>query len=381
MRKVCPEPKPWIKIWLVDVLGDPRFLTLPDAFQLYWIRMWVLAGTRDRGDCSGRLEWYPGSPMSDEQVCTAIHVPAAEAEELLEAFVSRGMLIRDDDGTWVVADYLERQEPADKTAAARQQRRRDRMASGATGELPGIGGDPPTGPDMVSASGQPLCNALRHALHNGPVTPESRVEAEAEVDINSPPSEDSSAPAATDATAGGEPPGDAPPPPPARPEKVAPEWAIEEARAIARGQSELNPRYVMPSEARLRAWADHIERIHRIDKRPVEEVRRVREWAMAHEFWQRIIQSGEALRKHWNKITGQMEKGHGYGCDRKHAGSGGGAATALGHTPGMRQREVDELAERARRRYGGGGGSVPVGGENSGAAEEPGAQGQDARDG
>ena len=146
--------------------------------------------------------------------------------------------------------------------------------------------------------------------------------------------------------ASGGPPRDTPDPPP------VPEWALALARFIAARSVELNPRYRAPTAAGLRKWAVEIDRLHRLDGQPVEEIERVLRWTMANSFWSGTVQSGKALRKHWNIITAQMARG-GSG-NGTHPGSGGrvpaserpgGSVATLGYTELQQKRQREIAAE------------------------------------
>jgi hypothetical protein len=57
----------------------------------------------------------------------------------------------------------------------------------------------------------------------------------------------------------------------------------------------------------VRRWAVDIEKLIRIDKKSPETIRRVILWAKTPgNFWFPNIQSGEKLRKHFERIFGQM---------------------------------------------------------------------------
>jgi len=121
-----------------------------------------------------------------------------------------------------------------------------------------------------------------------------------------------------------------------------PEWALALARFIAARLLELNPRYRAPTAAGLRKWAVEIDRLHRLDGQPVEEIERVLRWSMADSFWSGNIQSGKALRKHWNIITAQMARG-GNGTHR--ADTTGRVAGGYSALQQRRQREFERELE------------------------------------
>jgi hypothetical protein len=58
----------------------------------------------------------------------------------------------------------------------------------------------------------------------------------------------------------------------------------------------------------IQRWAVDIEKLIRIDKKSPDKIRRVILWAKTPgNFWFNNIQSGEKLRKHFERISGQMQ--------------------------------------------------------------------------
>ena len=55
-------------------------------------------------------------------------------------------------------------------------------------------------------------------------------------------------------------------------------------------------------------WADDIEKLKRIDKRPIEDIERVISWVTADSFWKSNILSGAKLREKWDTLVAQMER-------------------------------------------------------------------------
>ena len=56
----------------------------------------------------------------------------------------------------------------------------------------------------------------------------------------------------------------------------------------------------------ITAWAQDIEKIHRIDGRPIDEIKQVSTWAVRDSFWQSNILSGRKLREKYNSLYLQM---------------------------------------------------------------------------
>ena len=63
-------------------------------------------------------------------------------------------------------------------------------------------------------------------------------------------------------------------------------------------------------QTNLESWAETIRKIDEIDKRDLHLVCNVFAFAINDQFWQKNIHSPEALRKQFDKLKLQMEKGH-----------------------------------------------------------------------
>ena len=67
---------------------------------------------------------------------------------------------------------------------------------------------------------------------------------------------------------------------------------------------EFCPSFKKPRD--LKKWGLEIDRMLRIDKRSVEEIKAVITWAFANDFWRKTISSPSGLRKNFNTILMQM---------------------------------------------------------------------------
>lgn len=56
-------------------------------------------------------------------------------------------------------------------------------------------------------------------------------------------------------------------------------------------------------------WADHIRRLHEIDGHSYDEIERAIDWVAQDSFWSGTCQSGDNLRRNWNTISAQMQRG------------------------------------------------------------------------
>lgn len=60
-----------------------------------------------------------------------------------------------------------------------------------------------------------------------------------------------------------------------------------------------NPNYKTPD---IQKWSEHIDKMIRIDKRPVEYIRAVILWSQQDDFWKANILSTQTLRKQFDKL-------------------------------------------------------------------------------
>ena len=86
-----------------------------------------------------------------------------------------------------------------------------------------------------------------------------------------------------------------------------------------------NPSAILPKTTT--AWAQDIEKLHRLDKQDYGLIRRVLEWCQSDSFWKSNILSGGKLRKQWNKLTAKMNSGGNHGISQRVVG---GAAPQAG---------------------------------------------------
>ena len=62
------------------------------------------------------------------------------------------------------------------------------------------------------------------------------------------------------------------------------------------------------AEATIKAWADPIDKLHRIDGHGWDEIRKVLQWSQNDSFWSGNILSGAKLRKQFDVLTAQMNR-------------------------------------------------------------------------
>jgi hypothetical protein len=62
------------------------------------------------------------------------------------------------------------------------------------------------------------------------------------------------------------------------------------------------------TESTLQTWADDIDKLHRVDKRPWDEISRVMEWSQYNDFWQVNILSGGNFRKKYHSLLSKAKQ-------------------------------------------------------------------------
>jgi len=67
-----------------------------------------------------------------------------------------------------------------------------------------------------------------------------------------------------------------------------------------------NPDWNYPEK--LEKWAEHIEKLRRIDGRTVQQIEYMIRWTQAHDFWQGNILSTAKLRKQFNNLVPQLKR-------------------------------------------------------------------------
>lgn len=81
--------------------------------------------------------------------------------------------------------------------------------------------------------------------------------------------------------------------------KVPEQWSLDIAFKLAE-LAKANFPFVKPTS--LTDWAADIEKIHTIDKQPVELINGIAQWSQTDDFWKKQIRSGAALRRHFEKL-------------------------------------------------------------------------------
>lgn len=145
-------------------------------------------------------------------------------------------------------------------------------------------------------------------------------------------------------------------PPPKKEEYLFLEESTEYKAAIYLRKQilEFNPKCKVPADTvqSLQSWADTIRLIFERDKRSKEELHELIKYIFNHpegDFWQSNVQSPTSLRKHWDKIYGQMIQA------RKPKNNKRGKATTLSNMQGRDDWDFEKLAkldaERRERNF------------------------------
>ncbi len=91
---------------------------------------------------------------------------------------------------------------------------------------------------------------------------------------------------------------------------LLPEEAIRLSELLRGLILENQPGNLLKDESRWKAikakWAKELERAHRIDKRPWEDLEQVIRWAQQDDFWWRNVQSGGTLRAKFDRLEANM---------------------------------------------------------------------------
>lgn len=94
-------------------------------------------------------------------------------------------------------------------------------------------------------------------------------------------------------------------------EKVFPEGSEEYRLALLlRSLLTANPAYKgidLPDDTpeALSKWSLDVDRLHRLDGKPFDDIEALIDWCQRDDFWNTTIQSASGLRKHWNKMWAQ----------------------------------------------------------------------------
>jgi DNA replication protein DnaD len=93
-------------------------------------------------------------------------------------------------------------------------------------------------------------------------------------------------------------------------------------------------------EPNLETWSKHFDYILRIDKRDIEEVKRVIKWCQHDSFWYKNILSPNKLREKYDTLVLQMND------PKKNSRNNKGKITNFADYPGQRHYDYDDLEKK-----------------------------------
>ena len=86
------------------------------------------------------------------------------------------------------------------------------------------------------------------------------------------------------------------------------QWDIEISETLKAMVIETNPNSVAIKKLDLEMWANEFRLMRERDKIEESTIEKVCNWIYRSDFWRPVIQTPKSLRKHWDKITGQMSR-------------------------------------------------------------------------
>jgi hypothetical protein len=90
------------------------------------------------------------------------------------------------------------------------------------------------------------------------------------------------------------------------PEKINPEIKELTEYLFEQIKTNSNPPKWNSNSPKLQNWYDDIEKLNRIDKIEIDQIKKVITWSTAHNFWKSNILSGGSLRKYFDRLFIQM---------------------------------------------------------------------------
>ena len=147
---------PWIKLW-TDILDDPKMGRLTKPVKWRFVELCLLAG-----ECDAEGYLVNGNEALEiRDICWRLRADASELVEDMEMLQSVGLLCQDDDGSWFVTNFSQRQgRPQHEKREQwreRKQRQREREQEG---EGPGTDEEQDVTPENVTRE-SPVTPGLR----------------------------------------------------------------------------------------------------------------------------------------------------------------------------------------------------------------------------
>lgn len=288
----------WLRMYH-EARADKKLASLNDAQFRVWFNLLLYAGEQEvRGTV----------PMPDDELL-ALEVAVADTD-LLHATLDRLVRLRilsPVDGGFAFCQWEKRQ-PNSDSSTERVRKHRERKRNG----------DETVTETVTKRSGNGGVT-VGNALEQNREEQSRGDQRETGASEPAPPSAGATPP---DQPGDGKPKRDKPPP---SPEAIA--LAARLARLIAVD----NPKAVVKAGQPAR-WAEQFDTQHRVDRTSWDDMQAALEWAHRDDFWRSNVLSAEALRRHWNRLTEQMQRGvQGHGGPTRRTGAFG-AGTGPGGT-------------------------------------------------
>jgi hypothetical protein len=260
------NPKRWIKFDLDEWASDPELQACGLAAQGLWV---LLMRVAHRGEPYGYLR-SQGRPIPESMICRLVSRSPEEVNPLLSELEKHHVFSRDEDGSIYCRRMVRDAQISEKG-----------RADGKLGGNPLLKGLTPTANPYVA-------NGVKEDKRR---EEKIREDKRRESDLRSEEYSDSENS------------------PPVVQESLDCADALRSAVLAYKPDHRLSrdPAYLSLRDS----WAVSIERLHRIDGRSWERIREVIGWLPSSNFWAPNIQSGEKLRKQFDRLEVEMAKTRG----------------------------------------------------------------------
>lgn len=84
-------------------------------------------------------------------------------------------------------------------------------------------------------------------------------------------------------------------------------WSLDVAQAL---WASVQANYPLSNEPNLQQWAEDIDKIERLDKKPRELIIALAKFSQQDDFWRQQVRSGVSLRRHFMKLYVRAKELH-----------------------------------------------------------------------
>lgn len=84
-------------------------------------------------------------------------------------------------------------------------------------------------------------------------------------------------------------------------------WSLDVAQAL---WASVQANYPLSNEPNLQQWAEDIDKIERLDKKPRELIVALAKFSQQDDFWRQQVRSGVSLRRHFMKLYVKAKELH-----------------------------------------------------------------------